>query len=79
MAMSLLIPKIEQANGINMSEPPAIPEVPQAHRTEAMHINRAEAISTSMPKVRTAPMVMMTMVTAAPDILMVQPKGMEIA
>ena len=77
MAISLPMPKIEQAKGMSMREPPAIPEDPQAQRTETMHMSKAEPKSVSIPIVLTAAMVITTTVIAAPDILMVQPKGME--
>ena len=78
IAISLEIPNTEQARGISISEPPAIPEVPHAQTTAAIHIRREEPKSTSIPKVLTAAIVITTMVTAAPDILMVQPRGIEI-
>ena len=46
IAMSLLIPKMEQARGINISEPPATPEAPQAQSTDTMHIRRVDQMST---------------------------------
>src|SRR5574344_2151800 len=63
--------KNEQARGINISVPPA-------HTTETTHSKNDVPKLTSIPKVCTAAIVMITIVTAAPDILMVQPKGMEI-
>ena len=77
MAMSFEILKNEQARGISIREPPAIPDVPQAQMTETMHIKKDVPKLTSIPRVFTAAMVMITMVTAAPDMLMVQPKGIE--
>ena len=49
--MSFGIPKIEQAKGISIKEPPATPEEPHAHKIEATHIKNAEAKSISIPKV----------------------------
>lgn len=77
MAMSLEIPKMEQARGISIREPPATPELPQAQNTAATHIRKAAPKLTFTPRVFTAAIVMITMVTAAPDILMVQPRGMD--
>ena len=78
IATSLGIPKIEQARGINISEPPATPDEPQAHNTDAIHIKKAAPKLTSIPKVWAAAMVITTMVIPAPDMLMVHPKGIEI-
>jgi len=77
IAMSFGIPKIEHARGISISEPPATPDEPHAHRTDAIHIRNAEAKSTWIPRVLAAAMVIITMVTPAPDILMVQPSGID--
>ena len=76
--MSLEIPKIEHASGININEPPAIPDVPHAQTTEAIHMIKAVEKSTSIPKVCTAAIVIIMIVTAAPDILIVQPRGIDI-
>ena len=51
IAISFGIPKIEQARGINIKEPPATPEDPQAHSTEAIHIKKADGKSMLIPKV----------------------------
>ena len=78
IATSFEILKNEQARGISIREPPAIPDVPQAQTTDTTHSRNAVPKFTSIPKVCTAAMVITTMVTAAPDILIVQPRGIDI-
>ena len=76
MAMSLPMPKKEQAMGMSSSEPPATPEAPQAPRVAITPRNRAEPKLTSMPRVWATARAKTVMVTAAPSILMVAPSGM---
>ena len=76
MAMSLPMPKNEQAMGTRRREPPATPEAPQAPRVATMDRNRAEAKLTSTPTVCATASDRTVMVTAAPFMLMVDPNGM---
>ena len=76
MAMSLPMPKNEQAMGMSSREPPATPDAPQAPRVAMMPRNRAEMKLTSTPMVWVTAKVMTVMVTAAPLMLMVAPSGM---
>ena len=78
IAVSLSMPKMEQARGMSISEPPATPLVPQAARTETTQTTNPENRSIWIPFVATAAMVMTIMVTAAPAMLMVHPRGIEI-
>ena len=58
-------------------EPPAIPEAPQAEIAETTLRIKAVAKSTSIPKVVTAASVKTLIVTAAPAMLIVDPRGIE--
>jgi len=77
MATSLGILNKPHANGINSSEPPATPDEPQADTPAITQSNNAVLISTLIPKVLTAAMVITLMVIAAPAILIVAPSGIE--
>ena len=76
MAMSLPMPKNEHAMGMSSSEPPATPDVPQAASVAMTQSTTAEANDTSTPTVLATASVMAVIVTAAPFMLMVAPKGM---
>ena len=77
MAISFEIPKRLQATGMRRSEPPAIPEAPQAEIAATILSTKAVAKSTEIPSVLTAARVKMLIVIAAPAILMVDPSGIE--
>ena len=77
IAKSFEIPKRLHATGTKRREPPAIPEAPQAEIVETTLRIKAVAKSTSIPKVVTAASVKTLIVTAAPAILIVDPKGIE--
>ena len=49
IAISLSIPKLEQATGINKSEPPATPDAPQAPIVDIRHRSNAVGKSTLIP------------------------------
>ena len=63
--------------GISSKEPPATPEAPQAPM--AARTLRISAVmgSTVMPRVWTTASVITVMVTDAPPMLMVAPRGMD--
>lgn len=75
MAMSLEMPKRLQAMGMRSRDPPATPEAPQAPIADKTLSKRAVGKSTAMPKVWTAAKVIIEMVMAAPDMLIVAPRG----
>ena len=77
MAMSLWMPKLEQATGMRSSEPPATPEAPQAPMVEMTHRSSAVGMSTSMPRVLAAASERTAIVMAAPLMLIVAPRGMD--
>ncbi len=77
MEMSLEIPKDAQATGISSREPPATPEAPHAPTVETMQSSSAVGRSTWMPRVLAAARARTEIVMAAPDILIVAPRGME--
>ena len=77
MATSLLMPKSEQASGMSSSEPPATPEAPHADTAASTDRMTAVGMSTAMPSVWQAVMVITEMVTDAPAMLMVAPSGMD--
>ena len=79
MAISLEMPNRLQASGTSKSDPPATPEAPQALTADSTLKISAEAKSTSMPRVLAAARARMEIVTAAPPMLMVDPKGMDTA
>ena len=75
--MSFEIPKSEQADGISNSEPPAIPEAPQAAKVASKLKITAIANDTFMPNVCAAARDIIVIVTAAPLILIVAPSGID--
>ena len=77
MAMSLEMPNREQAMGMSSSEPPATPDAPHAPSAAMTDRMIATGSCTVMPSVCTAASVMTVIVTAAPAILMVAPRGMD--
>ena len=78
IAMSFPIPKSEHAIGINNNEPPATPEAPHAPNVAITHKISADGMSTEMPSVFAAAKVIIAIVMAAPSMLIVAPKGIEI-
>ena len=76
MAMSLPMPKKEQAIGTRRREPPATPEAPQAPRVAISDRKSAEAKLTSTPTVFATASERTVMVTAAPFMFTVDPSGM---
>lgn len=76
IATSLLIPNNEHAIGIRSSEPPATPDAPQAPKVAMMLSSSALPNDGAMPNVWQAAKVITVMVTAAPSILIVLPRGM---
>ena len=78
MAISFPMPNDAQATGMSISEPPATPEAPQAPTVATIHRIRAVGISTWMPIVCAAASERIAIVIAAPLILIVAPRGMEI-
>lgn len=77
IAMSLEIPNKLQATGISKRDPPAIPDAPQAEMAATILSTKAVPKSTDIPSVLTAARVSTLMVTAAPAILMVEPRGID--
>src|SRR5690606_16941066 len=77
MATSLEMPNMLQANGISSRDPPATPDAPHAQTVATRLSNRAVGRSIEIPSVLTAASVSTVMVTAAPAILIVAPKGMD--
>ena len=75
MAISLLIPKSEHAIGIRSNEPPATPDDPQAPKAAMILSRRALVIVTSIPSVWQVARDITVIVTAAPFILMILPRG----
>ena len=75
--MSFEIPNKEQARGIKSKEPPATPDAPQAAKEAIKPKISAMTSPTSIPKVCTAASVITVIVTAAPLILIVAPRGIE--
>ena len=63
--------------GISSREPPATPEAPQAPRALMKASTMAAVKETEMPRVLAAARAMTVMVTAAPSMLMVAPRGMD--
>ena len=78
MATSAEMPNRLSAIGIRSSEPPAMPETPQAASEATTHSSRAVGTYTLMPSVCAAASVITVMVMAAPAMLMVAPSGIEI-
>ena len=62
---------------MSSSEPPATPDAPHAPRAAMADRTMAMGMLTGTPRVCTAARVMTVMVTAAPAMLMVAPRGME--
>ena len=77
IAKSEPMPNKEQAIGINSKLPPATPEAPQAANVDKTLKIKAVAKSTLIPKVWAIAKVKTVIVTAAPSILIVAPKGIE--
>ena len=77
MDRSFGIPNRLQASGIRSSEPPATPDAPQALAADKTHRMIAVGRSTWIFSVWVAARVSVEMVIAAPPILMVAPRGME--
>lgn len=73
--ISELIPNKPQATGINSKEPPATPDAPHAETVAKTDNTNIVVKSTEIPKVFTAAKVKTVMVTEAPAILIVAPKG----
>lgn len=78
MAMSFDIPNKPHASGINNKEPPATPDAPHAQTAATILSSKAVGISTLIPRVLTAVKVNTVMVIAAPAMLIVAPRGIEI-
>ena len=78
IAKSLEIPNREHASGIKSNEPPATPEAPHALTADRTHNIIAVPRSTETPSVLAAANVKIDMVTAAPPMLMVAPRGIDI-
>ena len=76
MAISELIPNRPQATGISSNEPPATPEAPQAETVAKTDNTNMVVKSTEIPTVFTVAKVSTVMVTDAPALLRVAPKGM---
>lgn len=77
MAISLEIPKREQATGISKREPPAIPDAPHADKVAKILNTIAVGILTLIPSVCAAANVITVIVIAAPSMLIVEPRGMD--
>ena len=77
MEVSAEMPSREQAIGINSREPPATPEVPHAASVEISAKRIAIGKGTDIPNVCANVSDMIVMTTAAPSILIVEPRGME--
>ena len=77
MATSLPMPNSEHASGMSSSDPPATPEAPQADTAASTHRITAVSGLTATSSVWAAAMVMTAMVTAAPAMSMVAPRGVE--
>ena len=77
IATSLGIPNREQARGISSREPPATPEAPQAEIAATKDSRTFIARGTSMPSVFTQASVITVIVIAAPPMLIVAPRGIE--
>jgi len=78
IAISLSIPKLEQATGIKRSEPPATPDAPHAPTVEMIHKSKAVGMSTEIPNVCAAAKDKTAIVIDAPAIFIVAPNGIEI-
>src|SRR5690606_41509825 len=78
IATSFEIPNRLQAKGMSNREPPATPAAPQALTAATTLNSNAVKISTWIPNVLTAANVRTVMVTAAPAMVMVAPRGIEI-
>ena len=74
--MSFEIPKSEQASGISISEPPAMPLAPQAAIADTKQSKSAVPKSMLMPRVLAAASESTAIVIAAPAIFTVAPSGM---
>ena len=70
------IPNNEHAIGISNNEPPATPDDPHAPNVEITHRITAIGKATWIPSVWQTARVITVIVTAAPSILIVEPKGM---
>ena len=70
------IPNKEHARGMSNKDPPATPEVPQAVIVEIVHNKSAVGKSTTIPNVWHTAKVITVIVTAAPAVFIVAPKGM---
>jgi len=70
------IPNREHANGMSSNEPPATPEDPQAANVDIIQRIIAVGSETVIPKVWQTAKDITVIVTAAPSMLMVEPKGM---
>lgn len=77
MAMSLPMPKDEQATGMSSNEPPATPEAPQAPMVDTMQSSNAVGKSTGIPNVKAADRDKVAMVMDAPAMLTVAPRGID--
>ena len=77
IAISLDIPNKLQANGISSKDPPATPEAPHAETAESKLRIKAVGISTGIPKVCTVAKDNTDIVTAAPPMFIVAPKGID--
>ena len=71
------IPNSEQARGINSNDPPATPDAPQADTADRTLSIIAVGISTLIPSVLAAANDSTAIVTAAPAMFIVAPKGIE--
>ena len=76
--MSLSMPKLAHATGINNSDPPATPDAPHAPIVEIKHNNNAVGKSTLMSIVYAVANDNTAIVIAAPAMLIVAPNGIEI-
>ena len=77
IAISFDIPNKLQAKGISNKEPPATPEAPHADTADNKLSINAVGISTLIPKVWTAAKDNTDIVTAAPPMFIVAPKGID--
>lgn len=78
MEISWLIPKSEQVRGIKRSDPPITPEAQHAAIVVTRASTIAKGIDTEIPMVWHVIRVITAMVTAAPLVLMVDPRGIVI-
>ena len=75
MAISEEIPNKPHATGMSSNDPPATPEAPQADTVATTDKISMVLKSTEIPRVFTAAKVKTVMVTDAPAMLTVAPKG----